>query len=38
MEAMKSGMVMEQEFTDVKIEGDKMTAKFNGQKITLKRI
>ena len=39
MENMKSDKVdIEQEFTDVNIEGDRMTAKFNGIKLTLKRI
>jgi len=39
MEAMKSEMVdMEQEFTDVKIEGDKMTANLQGREVELKRI
>lgn len=39
MEEMKSEMVgMEQKLTDVKIEGDKLTAKFNGQKLELNRI
>lgn len=39
MEEMKSEMVgMEQKLTDVKIEGDKLTAKFNGQELELNRI
>lgn len=39
MEQMKSQMVnMEQKFTDVKINGDKLTAEFNGQQVTLTRI
>lgn len=39
MEEMKSEMVdMEQKLTDVKIEGDKLTAKFNGQEMELNRI
>ena len=39
MEEMKSEMVnMEQSFTNVKIDGDKLTANFNGQKVELKRI
>lgn len=39
MEEMKSEMVgMEQKLTDVKIEGDKLTARFNGQKLELNRI
>lgn len=39
MEQMKSQMVnVEQKFTDVKIDGDKLTATFNGQEVTLKRI
>lgn len=39
MEEMKSEMVgIEQKLTDVKIEGDKLTAKFNGQKLELNRI
>lgn len=39
MEEMKSSMVdMEQEFDNVKIDGDKLTANFNGQKVELKRL
>ena len=39
MEEMKSEMVnMEQSFTNVKIDGDKLTANFNGQQVELKRI
>lgn len=39
MEEMKSEMVgMEQKLTDVKIEGDKLTARFNGQELELNRI
>lgn len=39
MEEMKSEMVgMEQKLTDVKIEGDKLTAKFNGQELEFNRI
>lgn len=39
MEAMKDEMVnVEQTLSDVKINGDVMTAIFNGQQITLKRI
>ncbi|MGM9821058.1 MAG: hypothetical protein ACI30D_00490 [Muribaculaceae bacterium] len=37
-ERMKTEMVnMEQNWTDVKIDGDKMTATFNGQQVTLTR-
>ena len=39
MEQMKAGMVnVEQQITDVKIEGDELTGMFNGQKITLNRM
>lgn len=39
MEQQKSGMTgIEQSFTDVVIDGDILTANFNGQEITLKRI
>lgn len=39
MEMMRRQMVdMIQEFTDVKISGNTLTAMFNGQKVTLKRI
>lgn len=39
MDQMKSQMVnVEQEFTNVKINGDKLTAEFNGQEVELKRM
>lgn len=39
MEQQKSGMTgIEQSLTDVVIDGDILTANFNGQEITLKRI
>lgn len=39
MDNMKSTMVnVEQKFTDVKIDGDTMTANFKGQQVTLKRL
>ena len=39
IEEMKSQLVdMEQTFTNVKIDGDKMTANFNGRSVTLTRL
>lgn len=38
IEQMKESMVdVEQEFVDVEIDGDELTAKFNGQTVTLTR-
>ncbi|MDE6199262.1 MAG: hypothetical protein K2G06_05415 [Muribaculaceae bacterium] len=39
MDQMKSQMVnMEQKFTNVNIDGDKLTANFNGQEVEMKRM
>jgi len=39
MDNMKAEMTnVEQRFTDVRIEGDKLTATFEGQEVTLQRI